>query len=401
MLISDEAKELIFKEFNSFKELQYIGKTVEERKKLNQFFTPPELSIKLIEKLPDLNGKIIDPCCGAANLIMAAAIVKKVDLKEKDINVYGFDIDNKILKLAKKRFENYFHIEFNNLSLKDATKNWNVHFDKCITNPPFNKNGANLIELEIIKEIIKNTDYSSILCTITNITDICGPLKQGNKYNKYKEALNGKLDDIEIIKNSQSYFDIDLAKELGILKIVSSTNKNYDGFRFIQNGINYSFVYNKIYKRVVEENIGINKQWADEKSEFSIPLKVLVSKNNYNILSFGLKERDTNHSFKPATAEKKCSIKVAKNLTFFSLNEKNNFYYSVMNKFFFFLVKHCLTSQNIKNVNKFLPYMNDYSHIWTNEMYYDYFNLSKEERELIEQEMSEYINSKQIELRRN
>lgn len=78
MLISSEAKELIFKEFNSFKELQYIGKSISERKKLNQFFTPPELSIKLIEKLPNLNGKIVDLCCGAANLIMAVAIVKKL-----------------------------------------------------------------------------------------------------------------------------------------------------------------------------------------------------------------------------------------------------------------------------------------------------------------------------------
>lgn len=388
MILSNEIKNKIFEEFNNFKEKQYANKTEKERKELNQFFTPPELTIKMLEKFENLDGTIIDPCCGAGNLIMAAAIAKN-----SPEQVYGFDLDTKMIELSKKRFQNYFNLNsFENISKQDSTLNWNKNYTLAVTNPPFNKNGANLIELEIIKQIINHSNNSIILCTLTNITDICGPLKQGKKYIKYKNILNGKLDSIEIIKNSSAYFNIDLAKDLGILTIKQNSIKNYDDFRFIKNGKNYRFLYDKIYSKIIENNIGINKHWENSTKEFSIPLKVLVSANNYNIVTFGLKSTKSNINYKPSKSIKTASIKVAKVLNFNSQEEVNNFYNSVMNKFFFFLVKHCLTSQNIKNTNKFLPYMQDYSHVWTNEMYYNYFNLTEEETNLIENEMDEYIN---------
>ena len=387
MLLSDEIKNKIFEEFNSFKEKQYANKTEKERKELNQFFTPPELTIKMLEKFENLDGTIIDPCCGAGNLIMAAAIAKN-----SPEQVYGFDIDPKMIELSKERFQNYFNLNsFNNITNQNSTIDWKENYSLAITNPPFNKNGANLIELEIIKQIISHTNNSVILCTLTNITDICGPLKQGKKYIKYKNVLNGKLNNIETIKNSSSYFNIDLAKDLGILTINKNSVKNYDDFRFIKNEKNYKFLYDKIYSKVVENNLGINKHWSVVSNEFSVPLKVLVSANNYNIITFGLKSINSNVNYKPSKSIKTANIKVAKVLNFNSQQEVNNFYNSVMNKFFFFLVKHCLTSQNIKNTNKFLPYMSDYSHVWTNEMYYDYFNLTETERKLIEEEMEDYI----------
>ena len=65
MIISDLAKQKIYEEFKLFEEKQYNGKSKLDRKKLNQFFTPPELSIKLIETLENINGPLVDPCCGA------------------------------------------------------------------------------------------------------------------------------------------------------------------------------------------------------------------------------------------------------------------------------------------------------------------------------------------------
>ena len=51
MIISDIAKQKIYDEFKLFEQKQYNGKSRLERKKLNQFFTPPDLSIKIIENL--------------------------------------------------------------------------------------------------------------------------------------------------------------------------------------------------------------------------------------------------------------------------------------------------------------------------------------------------------------
>ena len=53
MKLSKETKQLIRKEYEDFKESMYAGKSLEERQELDQFFTPPEVSIKLIEELSD------------------------------------------------------------------------------------------------------------------------------------------------------------------------------------------------------------------------------------------------------------------------------------------------------------------------------------------------------------
>lgn len=389
MIISDIAKQKIYDEFKLFEQKQYNGKSRLERKKLNQFFTPPDLSIKIIENLENIKGDLVDPCCGAGNLLMAAAIVKVYDLKENPLTVFGYDIDKNMIKLIRDRFFNYFKIDFsNNFKIKDATEKWKNSFNVCITNPPFNKNGANLLELSIIKMIIENCNESSILCTITNITDINGPLKNGKKWEKYKNVLNGKLDHIEIIKNSNEYFGITVAKELGILKILKSTKKNYDDFRFIHNGINYEFLYKKIYEPVATLKTGLNVHWTDNTKPYYIPLKVLVSKDNYNLITYNNKIINTNTSFKPSTSIKKYDKKnnpIAKNIIFKSEEEVKNFKKLCLTKFYKFLVKHALTSQNIKNIHKFIPYLNCEIE-WDDNMLYEYFNLSKEEIKLIENE---------------
>ena len=87
-------------EYTSFIETQYAGKTLEERQALGAFFTPPELTLKLLEQLdtkPD--DTLLDPCLGAGGLIAAAIISGKA----KPENCYGIELDPDILKVAKKR----------------------------------------------------------------------------------------------------------------------------------------------------------------------------------------------------------------------------------------------------------------------------------------------------------
>lgn len=87
-------------EYNSFVVEQYAGKSLEERQKLGQFFTPPELTLKMLEKLDiKKNETLLDPCLGAGGLLAAAIIMKKV----KPENCYGIELDADILKIAQKR----------------------------------------------------------------------------------------------------------------------------------------------------------------------------------------------------------------------------------------------------------------------------------------------------------
>ena len=87
-------------EYNSFVKEQYAGKSLKERQKLGQYFTPPELTLKMLEKLGiKENETLLDPCLGAGGLLAAAIIANKV----KPENCYGIELDLDILKIAQKR----------------------------------------------------------------------------------------------------------------------------------------------------------------------------------------------------------------------------------------------------------------------------------------------------------
>ena len=65
MILTEEQKQAITNEYNKFVEVQYAGKTKKERQELGAFFTPPQLTIRMIEKFTNLEGTILDPTCGA------------------------------------------------------------------------------------------------------------------------------------------------------------------------------------------------------------------------------------------------------------------------------------------------------------------------------------------------
>ena len=73
---------------------------MEERQELDQFFTPPEISIKLIEELSDLSGNVLDPTSGSGNLL-AAALIAGADSQR----VFGNEYDAAMVKLCRERIK--------------------------------------------------------------------------------------------------------------------------------------------------------------------------------------------------------------------------------------------------------------------------------------------------------
>ena len=98
MTLTNEQVENIKSEFNQWKDKMYANKTLSERQDFGMFFTPPELTIRMLEKFENLEGKILDPALGAGNLL-AAAIKAGADPK----NIYGIELDSEILKIAADR----------------------------------------------------------------------------------------------------------------------------------------------------------------------------------------------------------------------------------------------------------------------------------------------------------
>ena len=117
MKLSIRVKQLIKEEYEEFKESMYAGKTLKERQELDQFFTPPEISIRLIEELSDLTGNILDPTCGSGNLL-AAALIAGADSGK----VFGNDYDLTMTQVCRERL-NKICRQLN----KPLIKDWQIH----------------------------------------------------------------------------------------------------------------------------------------------------------------------------------------------------------------------------------------------------------------------------------
>lgn len=125
MRLTQETKDLIIKEFEEFKAQMYAGKTKEERQALGQFFTPADISIKMIERFncDSLAGqKILDPTCGSGNLL-AACLIAGADSDK----VFGNELDKTMLATCRRRLNKICkqlgkpEIPFHHLHQGDAT----------------------------------------------------------------------------------------------------------------------------------------------------------------------------------------------------------------------------------------------------------------------------------------
>lgn len=101
MRLTEQQKLAITNEYNEWFEHQYGGRTLEERRELGQFFTPPAITIEMIERFDSIENKsIFDPTCGAGNLlagcIMAGADPKLIYGNELDPVIYQVCVDRLI-----------------------------------------------------------------------------------------------------------------------------------------------------------------------------------------------------------------------------------------------------------------------------------------------------------------
>ena len=116
MKLSNQTKQLIINEYNEWFNQQYGDKTIEERKALDAFFTPPELTIMMIEQFDSLENKtILDPTCGSGNLL-AGCILAGADPKL----IYGNELDDELLTVCKNRLTK-LGVPESNLHKGDAT----------------------------------------------------------------------------------------------------------------------------------------------------------------------------------------------------------------------------------------------------------------------------------------
>lgn len=99
MIIDEKVKQKIRKEYECWLQQQYAGKTKEERKAFAQYFTPPEIAIRMLANFDTVVDKnILDPACGCGNLLSSCVLAGADPLR-----VYGIEIDESIAKVARER----------------------------------------------------------------------------------------------------------------------------------------------------------------------------------------------------------------------------------------------------------------------------------------------------------
>ena len=101
MTLSDNIKKAIEEEYNKWEKSQYgiFQNNKIERQKRGAFFTPPALTIKMLEKFDSVKDKdILDPTCGAGGLLVAC-ILAGADPKR----IYGIELDKDIREVCLKR----------------------------------------------------------------------------------------------------------------------------------------------------------------------------------------------------------------------------------------------------------------------------------------------------------
>lgn len=205
-------------ELNKGKPIQYIT-NLQEFMKLkfyvdeNVLIPQPDTEIlveHVLELIKDKKLTILDLCTGSG------AIAISISKYSKDVKVYGVDISEKALNIAKKNNRNNnTKVEF---ILSDMFKNLeNKKFDIIVSNPPYIKTD----EIKTLSEEVKNEPHLALdggedgLYFYRIIINEVYKYLNNSGYVCLEIGYEQKNDVIDLIKKSGKYKDIKCYRDLG------------------------------------------------------------------------------------------------------------------------------------------------------------------------------------------
>ena len=149
MYLAKEQKSAIRSEFETFVESMYAGKAKKERQELDQFFTPADLTIKMLEALDCtyeefLDSDIIDPTSGSGNLLAAALIIGADSQR-----VFGNEYDATRVKLCREHLNKVC-----DMLGKPHIQDWQIHQGNALIPDCLTEFGPEY-DNTILKELLK------------------------------------------------------------------------------------------------------------------------------------------------------------------------------------------------------------------------------------------------------
>ena len=256
-----------------------------------------------------------------------------------------------------------------------------MNFDHIIMNPPYDKN----LHLKILSEAMKHSDDIVNLSPIRWLQDPLAEYKKNSDWKTYKDTRE-KIENIEAVPKDDvfRFFNITNSEDLGIYHIT----KNGGGQKF-----DTKLLCKKCYEKIKDSLCTIDHNmkdgWRIRISSISNSNHRTGGLNNLGkllIFEDGMKDGKPWYDFYQKNKWSKTTPEITDSIRFNSKEEAENFIDSVENtKFGRWYEGHIITDMNICNMN--ILWLGDYTHLWTDEMLYEYFGLTEDEVKEIEQEI--------------
>ena len=307
---------------------------------------PDELAKRMIQKLDLKKGDTVcDWCCKGVGLL------KNVPAGHK---LYAIVEDKRTELIVKKLLPNV-----------NIVKDMTMNFDHIIMNPPYDDLGNTIAE-NIMDVARKHAD--EVVC-LNQVNFFKSPYlkvkvkKDGGRANRFTDLLK-HIENIETIPRNEfnKFFNIGGASDGAIIVLTKEETKYFDTFN-----------ESVFFKFCSEENSILSKANRDKQT----PYYVVLKRQSYSVDDIDFIEDNDKHLGK----DKRNFLPIY----FDTENEKENFIKCYNTRF----MKRFL--QTLKSGKTtpigLLPFMPTYTHPWTDEMLYEYFDLTEDEIKEIEQEI--------------
>ena len=282
-----------------------------------------------------------------------------------------------------------------------------MKFDCIIMNPPYQKN----LHLKILAEAIKHLkDEKSICVNLSPILWLEDPhahLKSKSNLFKFDTNIVHKCEQLDVVdKNTvNQLFNIGLFANLGIY-VCKMNAKGIDSKNFWKR--NFEDWEVELFDTVYALNAHIEDKCESNKRDgIRVPIAFIAGNRGtlpiYKDLAYvvdGMKNgKDWTKCKNNGGYEKEEGIPIPISIRFATETEAQNFYDSWKTTFCKWLSKRFLFDQNINL--RFLPWLGDainprtglkgYTGEWTDEDFYQFFNITPEEQKIIEDTMAKYV----------
>lgn len=390
---------------------------------INKFLVSPEPYFNLFDKyIPrydnDGEGKDIMSCGfanpGVLHFIMKVNPKANYTIVEVETNLlntitllYGKTYNIKIVDINTD--EDYLGI------FKTMTK-----FDCIIMNPPYNKN----LHLKILAKAIEHLKDDNSTCVNLSpmrwLQDPLAKYKKNSDYHRFEEPVSKHIKNLEVIsaKSANVLFGINNFTDLAIYDTAQIGGYSYD----VLNRSNFKdcdSIFKKVMRYVVKTEIHTLKyHLTTDCNDYRVVITLITGqrgqqnlKNFYvcatrpEVFKDGVDVKtkkqyiDICGGIKKAKAkqhEKKVEFGLTVN--FKSSEEANNFIATCRIEFMTFW--GIMTKNDMHPQFKFIPFMGDainprtglrgYLSTWTDEDFYQYFNITKAEQKIIEDTLAKY-----------